>query len=191
MDDFLESLKTTRSESSVTAQVMRTQAVVSKEHILEAARFACEAHAAGRGVAEDLGVELLLFASGQRQIGRAIERFGLKAPLAGAPVVACFLSGVAEESERLIPRLLPSWGFVPTDHVHSDILELVAAVEANDVSIQEIRVAAANDGIPANTWQGWNELLDVPPRELARLAVSCLVERMVLLKVDSSSPGTL
>ena len=72
VDDFLAVLKTIAHEYDVTIQAMDAELIAGEEHILSAVKKAIRATERKRSIASDLGLEILLYAAGRRQIERAL-----------------------------------------------------------------------------------------------------------------------
>ncbi len=72
VDDFLSSLKNIAHEYAVTIQAMDAELIAGEEHIKSAVRKAMRAVERKRGITSDLGLEILLYAAGKRQIERAL-----------------------------------------------------------------------------------------------------------------------
>lgn len=70
--EFLSALKALQSRHGCVIQALDADKVVSEKHLLFAARKALSALASGRNIAKDPGVEILRYASGERQIERAL-----------------------------------------------------------------------------------------------------------------------
>ena len=70
---FLEALREIKSISGCHVQALDARMVASERHLTFAAEKALLAFSEGRNVAKDLGVEILRYASGQRQIERALS----------------------------------------------------------------------------------------------------------------------
>ncbi len=72
VDDFLSSLKTIAHEYAVTIQAMDAELIAGEEHIISAVKKAIRATERKRNITSDLGLEILLYAAGRRQIERAL-----------------------------------------------------------------------------------------------------------------------
>ena len=72
IDDFLSSLKNIAHEYAVTIQAMDAELIAGEEHIKSAVRKAVRAVERKRSITSDLGLEILLYAAGKRQIERAL-----------------------------------------------------------------------------------------------------------------------
>ena len=71
--DFLSTLKDVTRNYGVTCQAVDANAVAGKEHIDYCVEKSIRAHASGENLANELGVEILLYLCGNRQISRALE----------------------------------------------------------------------------------------------------------------------
>jgi len=71
-DHLLSILRRLEAEHGCTIQAIDADKVVSERHLIFAAEKALKAFAEGRNVAKDLGLEILRYASGERQIERAL-----------------------------------------------------------------------------------------------------------------------
>jgi KEOPS complex subunit Cgi121 len=71
-NEIISALREIGSRHGCTIQALDADFVVSEEHLLFAAEKAMSAFSEGRNVAKDLGVEMLRYASGERQIERAL-----------------------------------------------------------------------------------------------------------------------
>ena len=72
VDDFLSSLKNIAHEYDVTIQAMDAELIAGGEHIISAVKKAIRATERKRNITSDLGLEILLYAAGRRQIERAL-----------------------------------------------------------------------------------------------------------------------
>jgi KEOPS complex subunit Cgi121 len=72
VDDFLSGLKAIAHKYAVTIQAMDAELIAGEEHIKSAVEKAIRAMKRERGITSDLGLEILLYASGRRQIERAL-----------------------------------------------------------------------------------------------------------------------
>ena len=79
------------------AQLLDAGHVVGRDHITSAHEHARRAIERGTNATGSIEMELLLYASGERQISRAIERMGVRA---GRPSVAVLGGGVSLDDVR-------------------------------------------------------------------------------------------
>jgi len=69
---FVETLGAIGKRHGVTVQAFDARYVVDRAHLELAVELATRAHDRGDAIAEDFGVEILLYAAGRRQINRAL-----------------------------------------------------------------------------------------------------------------------
>ncbi|MHC1631647.1 MAG: KEOPS complex subunit Cgi121 [Methanotrichaceae archaeon] len=110
-DAFLATLRDLQSKYNCVIQAMDADKVVSERHAAFAVEKAFRAFSEGRNVAKDIGLEILRYASGQKQIGRALSMGILEA----TPRVALILvnNGTIPEISSIIEidGQGPSWNF--------------------------------------------------------------------------------
>jgi KEOPS complex subunit Cgi121 len=70
--DFLSGLNAIAHKYAVTIQAMNAELLAGEEHIQSAVKKAIRALKRERGITSDLGLEILLYAAGRRQIERAL-----------------------------------------------------------------------------------------------------------------------
>ncbi len=113
VEGFVEALKAEASSRGLQAQAFNADMVFGEDHLLSAWEHAERAFQRGTNVATDPMVEVLLYAAGDRQIGRAIERMGIKK--GKGPIV---LLVVGEGEEAGLPQGVPTgssgWMHSPT-----------------------------------------------------------------------------
>lgn len=73
VDLFLNRLKEIRAEYDVTIQAFDARKIAGRRHIEVAVDRAIRSMDRGENISKDLGMEILLYASGRRNINRAIE----------------------------------------------------------------------------------------------------------------------
>ncbi|MFB6223618.1 MAG: KEOPS complex subunit Cgi121 [Haloarcula sp.] len=69
---FVEQLGVIGDRHGITVQAFDARYVVDRAHLELAVELADRAHARGDAIADDFGVEILLYAAGRRQIDRAL-----------------------------------------------------------------------------------------------------------------------
>lgn len=106
-DQFVSALRMLRAESGCVVQAVDADKIVSIQHLSFAAEKAQRAFSEGRNIAKDLGVEILRYASGERQIERALS------------------IGLSDSTERIAIIILPGKdGHMPDDSALSGIIEI-------------------------------------------------------------------
>ncbi|HSD58948.1 MAG TPA: KEOPS complex subunit Cgi121 [Methanotrichaceae archaeon] len=71
--EFISELKRFQASHGCVIQALDADKVVCERHLLFATKKALQAFSKGRNIAKDLGVEILRYASGERQIERAMS----------------------------------------------------------------------------------------------------------------------
>jgi KEOPS complex subunit Cgi121 len=101
---FIGKIKDITNNSCV-IQLLNADGIAGKEHILHAAEQAIKAFKRKQNIANDLGLEICVRASAQRQISKALEILGLKKGLNNicAVIINCD-SGVDKELELLLGK---------------------------------------------------------------------------------------
>ncbi|MBA5942512.1 MAG: hypothetical protein H0M93_04220 [Methanophagales archaeon] len=72
VDDFLQVLRSLANKHTVTIQAMDAGLIACEEHIISAVKKAVRAIDKKNSITSDLGLEILLYAAGKRQIERAL-----------------------------------------------------------------------------------------------------------------------
>lgn len=72
-NEFVKALRRIQDKTGCVVQAVDADNIVSERHLIFAAEKALRAFSEGRNVANDMGVEILRYASGERQIERALE----------------------------------------------------------------------------------------------------------------------
>lgn len=85
--DALVKLASEREEGIYAIQFLDSSLIVSVGHLLSAAQNAVNAWKGGYMLTRGLDAEVLVYASAQRQIGRAIENLGIRADLQSIALV--------------------------------------------------------------------------------------------------------
>ena len=100
VDEFLASLKHIAQEYAVTIQAMDAELIAGGEHIMSAVKKAIRATERKRNITSDLGLEILLYAAGRRQIERALG-MGVSKGEKKAAIVIVDASARAQREKKL------------------------------------------------------------------------------------------
>jgi KEOPS complex subunit Cgi121 len=73
LDQFLKQLSDIESTHNVTVQALNADLVTGSRHLLFAVGKAIRSFGSGKNTANNLGMEIMLYASGNLQIGRALS----------------------------------------------------------------------------------------------------------------------
>ena len=79
VDDFLRKISDFSTKHRVVIQVFNADLVYGRDHVLSAVEHALRAFREGSNSMRSLGMEILLYAAGERQIGEALSKMGVKA----------------------------------------------------------------------------------------------------------------
>ncbi len=104
VDRFLTALGNIADEHDALIQALDARYVVSEEHLMRAVELAKRAHARGEGIATDLALEVLLYATGTRQIERALE-LGVSRG-SGQAIVVVIDGGDTNAARQAVERLI-------------------------------------------------------------------------------------
>jgi KEOPS complex subunit Cgi121 len=100
IDAFLPQL---RRVASIPLQVFDAAVIAGQQHLLFATLNALTAFEQGQRISENLAVEILLYASGQRQISKAIELIGVKPTT--VTIAVAFLTATPDDAETVEAKL--------------------------------------------------------------------------------------
>ncbi|MEM2934216.1 MAG: KEOPS complex subunit Cgi121 [Halobacteria archaeon] len=102
LKQFLQMIKAISQQFNVTIQFFDAAKIAGEEHVKAAVEKAIRAMERRRNISQDLGVEILLYAAGNRQIQRALE-MGIKEGRNEA--VTVIVGDEVEDVERAIATL--------------------------------------------------------------------------------------
>jgi KEOPS complex subunit Cgi121 len=162
IDVFLTQL---RRVAPIPLQVFDAAVIASQQHLLFATLNALTAFEQGQRISENLAVEILLYASGQRQISKAIERMGVKPTT--ATIAVAFLTATPDDAETMEAKLTQAIPGVRDDRVLAfQAGKVERVINAFAVTDREL-AAVADDG--ENPWVA---------------LVKIVIERGALLAID-------
>lgn len=101
--DHLDELNAIADETGATIQAFDARYIASRRHLERALELADRAIERGEAIADDRGVEIMLYAAGRRQIERALET-GLKAD--AHPIVVLVDGGDETAAAAAVAELL-------------------------------------------------------------------------------------
>lgn len=105
--EFVLALRKLQARTGCIIQAIDADNIVSERHLTFAAEKALQAFLEGRNIAKDPGVEILRYASGERQIERALT------------------IGLSDSTERIALLIIPGQnGLMPEDSELSSIIEI-------------------------------------------------------------------
>jgi KEOPS complex subunit Cgi121 len=124
VNEFLAVLSRIAQEYAVTIQAMDALLIAGEEHLKSAVEKAIRVVAKNQSITSDLGLEILLYAAGRRQIGRALAM------------------GVTEGEKKVAVVIVDAEGGRDLDVVAEDVKRQTGLVE---VPLQELEVNHNND----------------------------------------------
>jgi len=99
---FVAELDAIGADHGVTVQAFDADYVVDRTHLERAVALAARARERGATIADDFGVEILLYAAGRRQINRALT-MGVRE--GDCPVVAVVVGGAESDEQAAVAAL--------------------------------------------------------------------------------------
>lgn len=147
VEPFIRRVREAAAARGLEVQVFDADMVFGEEHILVAWEHALRAFERGTNVASDRMVEVILFASGERQISDALAKMGLRSGqkrivllVVGEGVTSELLDelGLEGDDRQVAGRvdLLPAFGItqeeldmIPSDRAFDLVIERVALAE--------------------------------------------------------------
>ncbi len=139
-DALIEAIQEATAGTEMTVQAFDPGAVYGRDHLDAAARRAVRAHAQGHGIANDLGVEMALYAAGTTQITEAFERVGV--PAQGQAAV---LAAIGAGGDKVLDALQETLALSRDD----------ALLEGDEGVLDRLGIPADHrQGTPRERW-GW------------------------------------
>ncbi|MDZ7849944.1 MAG: KEOPS complex subunit Cgi121 [Halodesulfurarchaeum sp.] len=124
LDEFLEALRAVSQQYDVLLQAFDARYIAGTAHLRAALEHAKRSMARGENVADELAVEVLLYAAGRRQIDRAME-LGLGT---GDQSVIVLLAGDREtEAATAVRDLIEPGPVEPDEAVIAEYFEITPA----------------------------------------------------------------
>lgn len=124
LEDFLEALRTVDQQYDVLLQAFDARYIAGEAHLRAALEHATRSMARGENVADELAVEVLLYAAGRRQIDQAME-LGLGT---GDQSVIALLAGDREvEAATAVRGLIEPGPVEPDEATIAEYFEITPA----------------------------------------------------------------
>ncbi len=139
---LLEELRAKPELRGVCFQLLNADLVAGPEHLVISVFNALRAFELGLNVSSDLGLEILTFASGQRQISRAIRKMGLRKGLMNVALVLVAKPGSgASGAQEAISETLRALGGREDDSV-LEVGEEKARLLVEEFGIRDVELRA-------------------------------------------------
>jgi KEOPS complex subunit Cgi121 len=115
LPEFLTMVKEIAMRNGVVIQVLDAELVYGRLHLVSAYRHAVRALKEGRNATESLGLETLLYASGESQIQKALAKMGVKPETTCIAVLIASQEDTQQDLNGVVSDFLRSTGFVRDD----------------------------------------------------------------------------
>ncbi len=137
VEDFVRRLQQESEMLGITAQAFDANMIFGEDHIFSAYEHAERAFARGSNVASDFMVEVLVYAAGERQISKALQKVGVK----DGQERLVLLTG----SEEHLDELLKSLGLIRDDRVIQGEREFLREFGISEKELQTVTPEKAFD----------------------------------------------
>lgn len=139
VEDFISKLREISGRFGVLIQAFDASKVAGEEHLRKALEYATRSMSRGRNIAKSLDLEIMLYASGQRQIEKALE-MGAKN---GENRIVFLINPPCEEAAEEIRKL----GLIPRDYIRYETWKRDELIKFFGISEEEIH-AVGEEKIP-------------------------------------------
>jgi KEOPS complex subunit Cgi121 len=165
--DELISLSSTLTRESTVVQFFNPSLIAGPFHLLSAAQNAINAVRGDYAISRSLNVEIIVYASAQRQIERAFETMGVEDDLETIAVVV--INGRKDSVQDCIEQLFNEIGSDIEPAFSHDRKQMIRIMEVFEVSDTELRTFTDSDNID----------------ELKHALVRCIVSRVSMVGIDA------
>jgi KEOPS complex subunit Cgi121 len=145
--DEMVSLASEKKDGIIAIQLLDSTLVAGEVHLLSATQNALNAWKGTYAISRSLDVEILLYASGQHQIGVALDKLGIKdeSTSVAAVVLAADESNLKSHVDYLVDKLGPEVQppFAPTEELIQNVMIHFGINEA------ELAAVASSDSLEA------------------------------------------
>ncbi|UCH89696.1 MAG: hypothetical protein JSV49_03340 [Thermoplasmata archaeon] len=119
VEGVIDRLKNLGEKYNVTLQLIDARLIFGKAHLDSAVFHAQRAMAKSTNLAKSIAVEIILYASGERQIGQAITKMGIKSDTEEFGLIIYDLpsQGASEEGSKLCGDILSELDLVRDDTI--------------------------------------------------------------------------
>jgi KEOPS complex subunit Cgi121 len=125
VNTFMDKLQTF-SSSDITVQAFNAKMIFGKQHLFSAVHHTIRAKNQNRLITHSLSMELLLYASGERQLKHAIPKMGVTEDMKSIVILIMYLRKHCHDiKEKLLKMLTHSYSFTEDPRVlNSDVQSL-------------------------------------------------------------------
>jgi KEOPS complex subunit Cgi121 len=162
IDAFLIQIRTVATSP---LQFFDANVIAGEQHLLFATLNALTAFEQGYRISENLAVEILLYASGQRQISKAIKLIGLTSNT--SEIAVAFVTATPEDAEKMVANISKTVPGVRDDSVlgfqEGKVERLINAFRVTDRELKAIK---------KDTESPWDSLVKIIIERSALLATN-------------------
>ena len=120
IDYFLKKILALSEEFKITIQAVDAELIYGKNHLISASKHAQRAFEQRKNSTNSLAMEILLYASGERQIQKALQKIGVKK--GNIPIAFIFMNRFGYEakgeiSDEIIEKILATFDLKRDDKV--------------------------------------------------------------------------
>ena len=139
VDSFLKKIENFEKDHNIVIQVFNADLIFGEKHILSAAEHAVRSVKRKTNTTKSLGMEILLYASGDRQLKLAIPKMGVKKGKNSVAFVLVNRIGEdVEISNNLITKLLDDLSLKRNDEVLEGNRDTLKKFGINDEEVETV-----------------------------------------------------
>jgi KEOPS complex subunit Cgi121 len=148
IEEFLHQLILFSKDEKLTIQALNAKLVYGTDHLISATQHALRAVEEKTNATNSLALEILLYAAGERQIQKAIKKMGVVKGKQSAAfvIVDDHKKSVNRKAyDKVIDRLLQSFGFVRDDKVLEGTRDTVKRFGISDKELRTVHESKYGD----------------------------------------------
>ena len=143
-DQFLKKINDLSKKHKIVIQVLDANMVYGKKHLISASRHAIRAIRRKKNSTNSLPMEILLYASGERQIRLSIQKMGIKTGKK-KPIALVFIDNITDLpeangkiSDQNIDEIIKQIGITRNDNVLKGNIETLKKFGINENAIKTV-----------------------------------------------------
>ncbi len=169
VETLLKELQKIEKTHSTTIQLFNSNLIATKQHLYISAYHALKAFKEKRNIADKINMEIMLYASGQRQIGKAISLLGVKPE--NKQIAAIIITKEKKENNNNNSK----------DHknVIKKLLQLLKAKESQKV----LEITEKKRNIILKKFNITEKMLEATAKEKTEKALNKAITELILEKI--------
>ena len=169
VETLLKELQKIEKTHSTTIQLFNSNLIATKQHLYISAYHALKAFKEKRNIADKINMEIMLYASGQRQIGKAINLLGVKPE--NKQIAAIIITKEKKENNNNNSK----------DHknVIKKLLQLLKAKESQKV----LEITEKKRNIILKKFNITEKMLEATAKEKTEKALNKAITELILEKI--------